>query len=65
VFEVFSDIYFVIYNLYYFGQNNNLGARVGPVHRDGGSNMNNNIKNPESYFQNTKLQRKNNEYVYI
>jgi hypothetical protein len=26
VFEVSSDIYFVIYNLYYVDQNNNLGA---------------------------------------
>jgi hypothetical protein len=37
MFEVFSDIYFVVYDLYYVGQNNDLGARAGPIHRDGGS----------------------------
>jgi hypothetical protein len=37
MFEVSSDIYFVVYNLYYIGQNDDLGARVGPIHRDGGS----------------------------
>jgi hypothetical protein len=36
-FEVSSDIYFLVYNLYYFGQNDDLGARAGPIHRDGGS----------------------------
>jgi hypothetical protein len=38
MFEVSSDIYFVVYNLYYVGQNNDQGARVRPIHRDGGSN---------------------------
>jgi hypothetical protein len=37
VFEVFNDIYFVVYNLYCVGQNDDLGAHAGPVHRDGGS----------------------------
>jgi hypothetical protein len=37
MFEVFSDIYFVVYNLYYMGQNDDLGTCVGPIHRDGGS----------------------------
>jgi hypothetical protein len=35
-FEVSSDIYFVVYDLYYVGQNNDLGTRTGPIHRDGG-----------------------------
>jgi hypothetical protein len=37
MFEVFSDIYFVVYNLYYVGQNNNLGTHAGPIHQDGWS----------------------------
>jgi hypothetical protein len=37
MFEVSSDIYFVVYNLYYVGQNDDLGTRVGPINRDGGS----------------------------
>jgi hypothetical protein len=37
MFEVSNDIYFVVYNLYYVGQNDDLGARAGPIHRDGGS----------------------------
>jgi hypothetical protein len=28
MFELFSDIYFVVYKLYYVSQNNNLGIRV-------------------------------------
>jgi hypothetical protein len=44
MFEVSSDIYFVVYNLYYIGQNNDLGARVGPIHRDGGSIINHNSR---------------------
>jgi hypothetical protein len=31
MFEVSSDIYFVVYNLYYVDQNNDLVARVGPI----------------------------------
>jgi hypothetical protein len=34
---VSSDIYFVVYNLYYVGQNCDLGIHTGPIHRDGGS----------------------------
>jgi hypothetical protein len=37
MFKVSSDIYFVVYNLYYIDQNNNLGTRAGPINRDGGS----------------------------
>jgi hypothetical protein len=37
MFEVSSDIYFVVYNLYYVDQNDNLGARAGPINWDGGS----------------------------
>jgi hypothetical protein len=37
MFKVSSDIYFIVYNLYYVGQNDDLGARVRPIHRDGGS----------------------------
>jgi hypothetical protein len=32
MFEVSSDIYFVVYNLYHIGQNDDLGARVRPIH---------------------------------
>jgi hypothetical protein len=37
MFEVSSDIYFVVYNLYYIGRNYDLGPRARPIHRDGGS----------------------------
>jgi hypothetical protein len=37
MFEVSSDIYFIVYYLYYTDQNNNLGTRARPIHRDGGS----------------------------
>jgi hypothetical protein len=37
MFKVSSDIYFVVYDLYYVDQNDDLGTRVGPIHRDGGS----------------------------
>jgi hypothetical protein len=37
MFEVFSDIYFIIYDLYYVGQNDDLGTRARPIHRDRGS----------------------------
>jgi hypothetical protein len=37
MFEVFSDVYFVVYNLYYVGQNDDLGIRTRPINRDGGS----------------------------
>jgi hypothetical protein len=35
--EVFNDIYFVVYNLYYVGQNEDLGTRAGLIYRDGES----------------------------
>jgi hypothetical protein len=38
IFEVSSDIYFIVYDLYYVSQNDELGIRAGPIHRDGGSN---------------------------
>jgi hypothetical protein len=34
IFEVSSNIYFVVYDLYYVDQNDNLGARARPIHRD-------------------------------
>jgi hypothetical protein len=37
MFEVSSDIYFIVYDLYYVGQNDNLGARARPINWDGGS----------------------------
>jgi hypothetical protein len=40
MFEVFSDINFVLYNLYYVDQNNDLGTHAGPINRDGGSTRN-------------------------
>jgi hypothetical protein len=39
MFEVSSDIYFIVYNLYYVYQNDDLEARAGPIHRDGGSTI--------------------------
>jgi hypothetical protein len=38
-FKVSSDIYFVVYNLYYVDQNNDLGTHAGPIHRDEGSTL--------------------------
>jgi hypothetical protein len=37
MFELSSDIYFVVYKLYYVGQNDNLRTRAWPINRDGGS----------------------------
>jgi hypothetical protein len=39
MFEVFRDIYFVVYYLYYVDQNDNLGIRARPRNRDGGSTV--------------------------
>jgi hypothetical protein len=39
MFEVSSDIYFIVYDLYYVDQNDDLGTCIGPIHRDGGSNI--------------------------
>jgi hypothetical protein len=39
MFELFSDIYFVVYKLYYVGQNNNLGIRLSLMNWDGGSTI--------------------------
>jgi hypothetical protein len=39
MFEVSSDILFIVYNLYYVDQNDDLVVRAGPIHRDGGSTM--------------------------
>jgi hypothetical protein len=38
MFKLFNDIYFVVYKLYYVGQNNNLGIRVSLKNWDRGSN---------------------------
>jgi hypothetical protein len=40
MFELSSDIYFVVYKLYYVDQNDDLGTRVWPLNRDGGSRVN-------------------------
>jgi hypothetical protein len=37
MFELFSDIYFVLYKLYYVDQNDNLDIRVSLKNRDRGS----------------------------
>jgi hypothetical protein len=37
MFELFSDIYFVVYKLYYVDQNDNLGIRVSLKNWDRGS----------------------------
>jgi hypothetical protein len=37
--KVSNDIFFIIYTLYYVVQINNLELRVGPLNRNGGSNM--------------------------
>jgi hypothetical protein len=37
MFKLFSDIYFVVYKLYYVGQNDNLGIRVSLKNWDRGS----------------------------
>jgi hypothetical protein len=37
MFELFSDIYFVVYKLYYISQNDNLGIRVSLKNWDRGS----------------------------
>jgi hypothetical protein len=37
MFELFSDIYFIVYKLYYVGQNNNLDIRVSLKNWDRGS----------------------------
>jgi hypothetical protein len=40
MFELFSDIYFVVYKLYYVGQNDNLGIHISLKNWDRGSNLN-------------------------
>jgi hypothetical protein len=37
MFELFSDMYFIVYKLYYVGQNDDLGMRVRLRNWDGGS----------------------------
>jgi hypothetical protein len=39
MFELFSDMYFVVYKLYYFGQNDDLGIRVRLRNWNGGSTI--------------------------
>jgi hypothetical protein len=77
MFKLFSDIYFVVYKLYYVGQNDNLGIRVSLKNWDRGSTYNlcnlRNFKNNNSWrtfvykirFQFNipqSLQRLNNEW---
>jgi hypothetical protein len=37
MFKLYSDIYFVVYKLYYVSQNDNLETRAWPINWDGGS----------------------------
>jgi hypothetical protein len=37
MFEIFNDVYFVVYKLYYIGQNDDLGTRAWPINWDRGS----------------------------
>jgi hypothetical protein len=37
MFEVCNDIYFIVYNLYYVDQNDDLETRTWPINRDRGS----------------------------
>jgi hypothetical protein len=37
MFELSSDIYFVVYKLYYVSQNDDLETHAWPINRDGGS----------------------------
>jgi hypothetical protein len=39
MFELFSDIYFIVYKLYYIGQNDNLGIRVSLKNWERGSTV--------------------------
>jgi hypothetical protein len=39
MFELFSDIYFIVYKLYYVGQNDNLNIRVSLKNWDRGSTL--------------------------
>jgi hypothetical protein len=39
MFELFSDMYFVVYKLYYVGQNNDLGIHTRLRNWDGVSKM--------------------------
>jgi hypothetical protein len=39
MFKLFSDIYFIVYKLYYVGQNDDLGIRVSLRNWDGGSTL--------------------------
>jgi hypothetical protein len=43
MFELFSDMYFVVYKLYYVGQNDDLGIRVSLTNWDGGISKFNNL----------------------
>jgi hypothetical protein len=48
MFELFSDIYFIVYKLYYVGQNDNLDIRVSLKNWDRGSS-NNKVSNLLSF----------------
>jgi hypothetical protein len=39
MFEVSSDIYFIVYDMYYFAQNDDLELHARPIHRDEGSTL--------------------------
>jgi hypothetical protein len=44
MFELFSDMYFVVYKLYYVGQNDDLGIRARLRNWDGGSIRESSVK---------------------
>jgi hypothetical protein len=48
MFELFSDIYFIVYKLYYVGQNDNLDIRVSLKNWDRGSS-NRQARNAEAF----------------
>jgi hypothetical protein len=61
MFEVSSDIYFVVYNLYYVDQNDDLEVRAGPIHRDGGSTC----MRPKSLIKRQPLRDNALEKLYL
>jgi hypothetical protein len=48
MYELFSDIYFVVYKLYYIGQNDNLGIRVSLKNWDRGSTVDDSVMTSSS-----------------
>jgi hypothetical protein len=37
MFKVSNNIYFIVYDLYYVAQNDDLELRARPIHRNGGN----------------------------